>query len=827
MTTNLRQIRVKTNNWAEKVLPLVITLSLLSSCYFPGINNQQITNTTNIISDLNTDYIDIVFQLEVPDLLDENETVVLEVIDDVTGLHYNTEQYQLQRISDQVYYTILSVPAGSLIKYRYLKIADGLIPETTLNGLPVRYRLYYASTHGSVTDILQSWQGTSPRSGIGMLAGTILDQESNQPIPDILVSAGGQRIFSDANGKYQIVGLGQGVHNVVFYSMNGKYRTYQQTALIQTGKKTPADVRLKQLPKVNVTFLVTPPNDAMGAPVFIAGNISQFGNTFADLHVSMSIKPMRMPMLNPQPNGTLALTIQLYAETDLRYKFTLGDGYWNAELTDSGSSITRQLIVPSEDITISHTINSWRTPGVEPITFLFDIPPAASPGDSKFIQFLHDKSQNWTEPLPLWPIGNHRYLFILFSPLNPQRPIKYQFCRNEDCIDARDADSLSLEREVFPSGSPQTVELTLDRWQKWNPIAENASVLEAFIPSKSTQYNRIIELSPEMNSTWLTFAPRKFNTLEGVGVDTIIFSPQCSVYPNLPYLQPEIGATPYHYEIMAMLDAAQSDGIDVALFPQLGPQNTIVNWWDSINQLDNWWEIFFSSYRRYLLNYAKIAQDANVSQLIIGGKALLPGFDGGRFPDGTTSTVPSNSDEDWLSLIDEIRIIFDGNLIWATNINQKKDPLPGFINEFDEIYLSVDSPLAIGEHSSFEMIQEGFISVIDHHIYEVYRSTQKPITLALAYPSVELSTSGCAIINEDCYNNGLFMPDEMKPYIVDLEIQALIYNAVFPVIASRNWITGISVRGYNPIIKIHDGSSSIAGKPAFDVIQYWFTNMKP
>ena len=117
--------------------------------------------------------------------------------------------------------------------------------------------------------------------------------------------------------------------------------------------------------------------------------------------------------------------------------------------------------------------------------------------------------------------------------------------------------------------------------------------------------------------------------------------------------------------------------------------------------------------------------------------------------------------------------------------------------------------------------------LVDSQIYEIYRSTLKPITLALAYPAVENAASVCALVGSFSYINGLFRSRELTPYAVNFEEQALIYNAVMPIIASREWITAVSIRGYEPTVTVHNGSSSIAAKPAFDVIQYWFTNMKP
>ena len=79
---------------------------------------------------------------------------------------------------------------------------------------------------------------------------------------------------------------------------------------------------------VEITFRVTPPNDALGIPIYMAGNVIQLGNTYTDLGGGMSIDPKRLPMLAQQNDGSYEITLPLYAGMDLRYKLTLGDGYW-------------------------------------------------------------------------------------------------------------------------------------------------------------------------------------------------------------------------------------------------------------------------------------------------------------------------------------------------------------------------------------------------------------------------------------------------------------------------------------------------------------------
>ncbi len=802
---------------------LLIVVIFLSGCNFPALRSTD-SSIFDSAKPLETKPVNIQFILLFPEPNSQAENIVIELLDDVTGLPYNNRRYSLNELSEQTYGVTLSIPSGSVIKYRYGKLQDSFIPEVDPMGEPITYRLYYASGSDRVTDILQGWQGETTVGNTGRITGIILDDVTHQPIPDILISAGGQRTFTDSNGKFAMEGLTQGLHNVVFYAMDGKYRPYQQGAVIQSGMNTPADVKLTPMPLVNVSFHVTTPTDALGAPISMAGNIVQMGNTFSELYGSMSIKPKRMPTLSSNQDGTHSITLQLYAETDLRYKYTLGDGYWNAEQYDAGGFRVRQLIVPSEDVTIEQKIETWRSKGIEPITFAVSIPSETTPIGEKYIQF---QAKAWTEPIPLWPLGNGDFLYILYSPLEPSLSLNYRFCRNEDCLRAADADAGGFERQVQPSNAAQTINLTLDSWQNWYTFENNASVMEAFVPQKPSQYGTMMEMTPEMNPSWQILAPSGISNLSDIHLDTIIFSPQWMAYPNSPYIQPVIGTTPYFRELIKLLNDSSAQGFENGLFPQLGDDNTMETWWSIGPHPEAWWKAFFTSYRDFILNYANIAQISGTDTLLLGGKSLLPAFEGGVFPDGSDSNVPINFDKQWLDLLSDVRSVFDGKMIWATNASIEMDPLPGFIYEFDGIYISIDSPLAFGEHPNFDTIQSGFVNVIDSQIYEVYRSTGNSITLALAYPAVDSGPSGCALLNDRCYNDGLFLAHNIAPFTINFEEQALIYNAILPIIASRDWITGVSIRGYDPVVSVHDGTSSIAGKPAYDVIKYWFNNMKP
>jgi hypothetical protein len=762
------------------------------------------------------------FSIYLPSAINSGERVALEILDEVTGLPYNSRLYDMKLVNDQEYSLDLSLPTGSVIKYRYVRIGTTITPEVTISGDEVRYRLLYINGETTVSDSLQCWQDTPPSLETGSLSGTVMDSTSQQPLADILISVGGNLTFTDANGRFNINRITPGIQNVVFYAMDGQYQAYQQGAAIVSGLTTVATVQLVSQPLVEVTFHVTGPNDAMGIPVYLAGNLIQLGNTFTDLNGGMSIKPKQMPMLTPQEDGSFLLTLDLYAGTDLRYKFTLGDGYWNAEHTAAGAHNIRQLIVPDHSVTLDLTVASWRSPGFEPITFNISIPPETSPGDEKYIQL---KTGTWTEPLPLWPLGDDNYIYIVFSPLDVSLPIAYRFCRNEDCEQALNAESLVSESNIQPAEIPQSVQVTLTEWQNWQPISQPTEVVAANIPVKSESFQTWIELTPEMNPSWRVYAPIGISTLSEIGAGTVLLSPQWFISPEDGYVVPSMGETPFKADLVSLSESINAFGMESGLFPRLAPTNTIQTFWSSQTHSETWWQNWFRSYRQFILNYAQIAAETQAGWFVIGGKDVMPAFPGGVFADGSASDVPEDFDEQWLQLISDIRSIYSGKLVWATNAQVSMDPLPHFINMTDALYITIDSPIASTSYPSLEDLSYNFEAVINTQIYETYESTQKPIIIALAYPSIEGASTGCTLLDSDCSNDGVFLEDEVTDRIVNLDEQVSIYNATLPILSNQDWINGIAIRGYDPTIVKLDGTSSVTGKPAQDVIWYWFSGL--
>ena len=802
-------------------LLLVIMVIMLSGCSFPTRSGAR--NTRFSSSELQTPLIDIEFILLLSQPLSGKEKIVIEILDEVTGLPYNAQPHELKTTDPLSYRVELSFPAGSIIKYRYVRLSgDAAIYESGHYNRPVRYRMALADAPRTISDILHAWGSEPAGMATGTLSGSIIDQKSQKPVPDLIVHAGGQRVLTDANGIFELRGVAAGLQNVVFYAMDGKYHTHQQEALIAPRAITPVELEMTPAKPVIVRFNVTSPDDALGAPIYLAGSLQQVGNTFTDLNGGLSLSTGQMPAMVMTEEGIYHLDLQLYEGADLHYKFTLGDGYWNAEQDSSTDFFTRQLVVPDHDVSLEHTIEAWRVPDVGPVTFELMF-PITTPKDEMFIQF---KQQDWTAPIPLWPLGEGKFLYILYSPLDKATALSYRVCRNADCILGVNKQSDSDAYQITPAKNDQLVLQTINDWKQWYPVSNALEENQIPLPAASDNFKTVIELLPETTPDRLPFTNTGLTKIAQSGTQTVIFAPQWVLDPSSGILQPQIGTTPFYHQNLSLSYASQLLGMEIGYFPQIGPADQISKFWLQGSHDESWWNAWFDTYNRFVLNYATIAENTGSQWLIIGGDDVLPAFKGGTFPDGAESTVPEKSVELWQELITDIRSEFSGVLLWAASAHHTMTPLPEFIGEFDGIYLSIDSPLSTANDPSFDEIAFGFSQVIDNLIYEVYRSTDKPLILALAYPSVEDAAKGCLLINSTCQNDGIFSNTETNGFPVDLDEQHLIYSAILPIVASRDWIKGVAIRGYDPTLEIQDGSSSIAGKPALNLIFGWYNEIE-
>ena len=446
----------------------------------PTIVSAEGLGLENYSSPLTPPATEITFQVEVPSNTPADQSVYFVLRDEVTGLAINAQSYPMQNIenpgkeSNLLYSLTLTFPMGSVLKYRYERQSESVpIAEHISDETPVRYRLYHVEGPGKVDDVVSRWTDTEFIDTPGRILGKVTDIDTGEPIPNLLVAAGGAQTLTSSDGSFLIDGLPPAIHNLVVLSMDGSYTTFQQGARVESESSTPAEISIKKAPLVNIAFVVQlPENTPPIVPIKIAGSLYQFGNTFANLSGGISSLSSNMPGLTSLPDGRYLANLELPAGADLQYKYTMGDGFWNAEHTVDGNFRLRQLIIPEQDSVVIDIVDSWQSDGNGPITFDITVPANTPPGETVSIQF--NPLFGWTVPIPMWSLGNGRWAYILFSPLNLPGDLQYRFCRNGQCNrtdDIRTAGERSPGFVVAISEEGQTINDNIQTWSMLpNPI---------------------------------------------------------------------------------------------------------------------------------------------------------------------------------------------------------------------------------------------------------------------------------------------------------------------------------------------------------------------
>ena len=775
----------------------------------------------------------VTFFVEIPSDSPSDEPVLLSVLDEVTGLALNRQRYTMTVI-DGVHYGV-GVPAtvGSVIKYRYSRQGDILAEEHISDSRPVRYRLYRVDGPGEVHDVITRWNDTAFSGPTGRITGTVFEAANGNPIPNILVTAGGAQALTAGDGNFFIEGLPPGTHNLVAYALDGSYTTFQQGATVASDSNTQASIQLSLAPRTDITFLVhipegTPPS----VPLRLAGNLSFLGNTFANLSGGISTLASDMPTLSLLPDGSFGIILSLPIGSDLRYKYTLGDGFWNAERSTDGSIITRQIVVSEETSVVEDNIQTWSAGTTSPITFDINVPENTPLDEDIYIQF---NPYGWTEPIPMWQLSEHRWAYILFSPIDLISELGYRYCRSGQCghaDDARTPGVFSSGQITYPSDEAIGVSDSIETWAWLVDELPQADVTDVKINSRSADFVTGFEFQPMFHPSWRSYYSDALQDIAARGGNQVIF-PSSWTYTRLdpPVLEPVTGQNPMWSDVTTIVAQAKELNLNAALHAVPHFPTAVEAWWSSAPRDFAWWVSWFDRFETFALYHADLAEQSGTDTLILGGDWMTPALPDGKLVDGQISNVPLDADQRYRELIAKIRQRYSGTLAWALPYSKDITHPPGFIDEVDQIYVLWSAPLSQDQNAAPEILQAESERIINDELYALRltwepKSDVKSIVLSVAYPSVQGSFTGCLpdpIVT--CLEPGaLNFPAPDYPLLnTSFEQQAKAYDAVLAATNQYEWISGVVSRGYYPPAILHDKSTSVHGKPSADVLRYWFT----
>lgn len=763
--------------------------------------------------------------------INAGESVAIGVLDEVTGLGLNPTLYAMNA-QDALHYTIaLPLPLNSTTKYRYYRQGGQPALEDTALDKPVRYRLHTASSPATLNDILASWSDRPFLGPVGRVAGTVTDVASGQPITNILVVAGGQAALTDSLGQYVIESLPEGTQTVSAYALDGAYTPFQQGATVQAGLTTTAPLKLKGAATVQVTFNVTvPENTITGAPLRLAGNLIQLGNTFADLDGGISEVVSRMPTLASDGDFHYSLTMSLPVGADIHYKYTLGDGFWNAEHAADGNFVLRELIVPARNTIMNDTVVTWQAGTSAPILFDVTVPANTPPDDTISIQF---NPYGWTEPIPMWPLGaqdrNH-WVYKLFGPLNLVSSFHYRFCRNNQCGIADDAATASFPaagRQATATLTDQILKDTVNSWAWWQD-ADPVTIVAIPVNQRQASFWAGVELQSSYRPDLQTLYPSAMQNIKALGSNTLILAPTWTVTSYAPLIfAPTPGSDPLVSDTIQAVQYGRAQSMHVILYatPRLLPSTP--DFWLKAPRTPEWWNGWFDRYRAFVLYHADLAARSGAQALIIGGDAVFPALPGGTLADGSSSNVPGDAEARWRNLLGETRQHFTGKILWAHPYGNTLPAAPAFIDQFDALYLLWSAPLATDFGSGVDSMAAEAGRRLDSDIQPFLQATRKQAVIAVNYPSAQGAAAGCVPSGGGCLDwEALSRPyPDMPSALINLKGQADLYQALLQAINQRNWVGGFVSRGYYPAVSLMDKSSSVRSKMTADLLWYWFPRL--
>ncbi len=770
-----------------------------------------------------------VFVVTLPEPLPPGSSLALSLLDEVTGLALNQQLFPMQARDAVTYAATLALPYGAVIRYRYVRLGSTPILEDSALDEPIRYRLYYVSGQNEVQDQIASWSDKPSTSPVGNIEGRVLNADTGAPIPNILVTAAGQRTFSDSAGRFSLPGLLSGTHNLVAYAPDGMYTTFQQGATVAPNLSTPVEVHLQAMPLVRVTFNVSVPKEGVqGAPVRMAGNLFELGNTFADLRGGVSTIADRMPILSLQPDGRYSITLSLPAGAYVQYKYTLGDGFWNAEHKPSGEFELREMLVPQQDAIIEDRVATWRAGASAPILFEVVAPSTTPAGDIVYIQF---NPYGWTEPIPMWPMGSNRWAYKLYGPFNMLGSFHYRYCRNGQCDSADDlasAGGAARGREIITSLTEQDIQDVIQDWA-WLTNSEPTALVGSPVSARAADFVSGVEIQPAFQPNWSYHYPQALQNIRALGANWVIFTPTWTYRRTAPL---EFGLLPGHdpfwLDSALMINQARALNLNVGLFPTPRFDPSASEFWRRAPRDANWWQAWFDHYRAFVVNYADLAAQSGSQALLLGGDWLGPALPNGTLSDGTPSGVPPDAEARWKSIVAEVRQHFKGKVWWALPYTPGAFRLSlNFLQDTDGIYLLWSAPLATHSPATKEEMAEQAGTLLDNEVSALPSVLNQPLMLALAYPSAQGAANGCVDNGQgECLDWSAFdQPNDPPGTSVDLQEQKEIYEALLNAINARLWIGGVIARGYYPPAMLQDKSASVHGKPAADLLWYWFPRL--
>ncbi len=751
-----------------------------------------------------------------------------KILDEVGG---TSQILPLTNGGDNLWTASLTAVQGEVLRYKYIRTLPVYVEEAAPNRQPVTYRLLsITSANVTAEDTVGAWSDTPYAGDTGDVSGTLINRQTGQGLMGLLISAGGQLVLTGWDGGFEFYGLPPGAQRLTAIAPDGAFGPAQTTVIVTPNQTVTANLDAKPLDVVHVTFMVRPPASATdaSAPVRLAGNLWQLGDTFMPAINGSAISAGREVTLSPLGDGRWTATVTAYAGSVLHYKYTLGDGFWNGELDLYGRGRLRQLLVPAHDLMLEETVDTWHYSSPASVTFEATVPGNTPPNDTLVIQF---KAETWLPPLPMWRTGANTWKFVLYNPEEGSGKWFYRYCRNYACNTADDAETAGARaqgRYVTLTMMPQDLPDEVQAWQ-WLPAAPAPAAPVLVMPITPTAgYAAGIDLVDDWpTSAWTpALYSETLRTVQATGANWLTFTRHgvaLQMQPTPAYAD-DLSLAAWPAEWNTEVAQAHAANLKVALHPvtcHYSPYGAC-EYWSGVAFTPEFWNRWFAAYEDYIVTEAELAARAGADLLVVGDFKLRPAFPG-------EPEAPPNAEARWRHIVASVRAHYKGQLAFELLMGQTPWPAPPpFLDAVDVVRFFWWSTLSASQTPTIPDLTAVAGNLMDKQLAPVQQRFKKPVQISAAYYAVEGAATQCVSrADGQCYRFEAFNPDspEQPATPPSLQEQANLYEALLTAASRRPWIAGFAAYGYNPTVTLLDKSISVRGKPAGAVLAAWYPKL--
>lgn len=802
----------------QNILLIFLISTLLSGC--GNENNKKIAEEASAHPDVLASFI---VSLPVP--IPEGSQLSVEWVDLLNIHSLNPSFSPMQKVDDIHYQLDIPAKKGSLLKYRYVKTGKSVDIEMGLTGQPLIARYFFVSDHSRIQDKILSFSELPENTPLGNIEGSVARSSDGEPISGAIVTTNGLSTISSIDGTFRLAGIPAGTQNITIFSPDQFYEPFEQQAVIEKDTITPIKIGLIPRKKVNVTFIVkSPSNTPKLASLRLFGNCSQLGDNSAELFGGTGSLQNLSPTLTRQADNEFYTVLQLPAGAEIQYLYSMGDSFWNRETVRKGSFTYRRIFIPDDDVVVEDIIDSWDTINFQPVTFQFAPPPDLPDGERIQIQF---NAFGWMDPLEMWPVGDGTFEYQLFNPLNFSKAIDYRFCHSGICGTRDPLDIQDQASSFQASASLQALPTVAGRWSTWMKISEPTVVTTEQSPPREDGFVTAIEWSDSYRPGWKSYASTALDTMAGFNANTLILPVSWTFRSTNPlWLDVDLSQNPSYQDLLEIISLAKSKGLKVFLMAVTQYQTSPTEFWNEFSPDPPAWDRFFKELYRFYGSTSNLAKISGADGLILGD-ATTSGLIGRTYSyDGVLESYPEDAKSAWDKLLSKIRNTYTGTILLALNFDDLSGLQDISKENFDGLYLR-----NLGEISDSSADITAYTDAIavklDETLLPMFEENGKAMWIGLDFPSITTAYLGCVDISGHCVDPAILnFPNPAQPDLgVSLQEQIKLYNAALPEINRRNWLKGVASRRFSIPGNDQDQSSSVHGKPASDIIWYWYSSM--